>query len=253
MCRIESVVQSESVDARQHRKQIDTQLDLILTQLTQLTSDEQAQTAKPNAEGRPSTQAVAKPEITRSRIQDLSSQAWDISSESQGNTTIATLRFQQYTREICEDSCNCICHLRDRSWWRSPLILRNVVGFLFLGYSGLSFLKPACSSIGCRSHSSRVFTVTYCVPRWLLAKAVHISTKMTPYGDPLFTLTVQTRTDEFACNSIYHLAQRNNIKGLEDMLETRMASPNDADQRTGYTSLHVSASGESFVHLLCAS
>ena len=190
---------------------------------------------------------AAAEDITRSRIQDLPLHAWSISPESQGDATIATLQFQQRTLEICEDSCDCICHLRDRSWWRSPLILKNVVGFLFLGYSGLAFLKPTCSSTGCRSHSSRVFKATYCVPRWLLAKAVHMATRMTPYGDPLFILTVQTRTDEFAPNSIYHLAQRNNIKGIDDMLEKRMASPNDADRRTGFTSLHVSPLGEYFV------
>ena len=236
----------------QHRKRSDAQLDAILMRLTQLMSNSQAQASKPDTEGQSSTLAMFRTgatarDITCPRIQDLPLQAWSISPESQRDAKIATLQFQQRTLEICEDSCDCICHLRDRSWWRSPLILRNVVGFLFLGYSGLSFLKPACSSIGCRSQSSRAFKATYCVPRWLLAKAVHMATRMNPYGDPLFTLTVQARTDEFAPNSIYHLAQRNNVKGIEVMLEKRMASPNDADQRTGVTSLHVGPSGEHFV------
>lgn len=155
---------------------------------------------------------------------------------------MASFQFQQRTPDICDDSCNCICHLRDRSWWRSPLVLKIVVGFFFLGYTGFSLLKPACSSMNCKSSSSiRPLKVTYCVPRWLLSKAIHIALGMTPFGDPLLFLTLQARTNEFSSNSLYHLAQRNNVKGIESVLDRRMASPNDADQRTGFTALHVCA------------
>ena len=255
-CQIQSLVQRDTVDATQHRKQNDAQLDLILAQLTRLATHPRAQVEELDEGSRPPTPIVVEhdnsaEDNTHSHFQDLVHQAWNI-SETPADATVATLQFQPRTLGICEDSCNCICHLRDRSWWRSPLILRNVVGFFFLGYCGLSFLKPACNSIGCRSHSNQRFKVTYCVPRWLLAKAVHVATRMTPYGDIFLTLTIQARTDEFAFNSIYHLAQRNNIKGIEKVLERRMASPNDADQRTGVTPLHVSPLGEhSIVFTVC--
>ena len=255
-CQIQSLVQRETIDATQHRKRNDAQLDLILAQLTRLITHPQAQVEELDEGGQPPTPVVAEhnakaEDNTYSQFQDLAHQAWDV-SETPADAPVATLQFQPRALEVCEDSCNCICHLRDRSWWRSPVILRNVVGLFFLGYSGLSFLKPACNSIGCRSHSSQRFKVTYCVPQWLLAKAVHVATRMTPYGDILLTLTIQARTDEFAFNSIYHLAQRNNIKGIEKLLERRMASPNDADQRSGVTPLHVSPLGEHpFVFIVC--
>ena len=245
-CQIQSLVQRDAIDATQHRERNDAQLNRILAQLTRLITHPQAQAEELEEGGQPSTPIVvehnATAEVnTHSKVQELTHQAWNI-SETPADATVATLQFQPRTQEFCEDTCNCICHLRDRSWWRSPLILRNVVGFFFLGYSGLSFLKPACDSIGCRNYSSQRFKVTYCVPRWLLAKAIHVATRMTPYGDPFLTLTIQARTDEFAPNSIYHLAGRNNIKGIEEMLERRIASPNDADHRAGVTPLHVSPS-----------
>ena len=255
-CQIQSLVQRDAIDATQHRERNDAQLNRILAQLTRLITHPQAQAEELEEGGQPSTPIVvehnATAEVnTHSKVQELTHQAWNI-SETPADATVATLQFQPRTQEFCEDTCNCICHLRHRSWWRSPLILRNVVGFFFLGYSGLSFLKPACDSIGCRNYSSQRFKVTYCVPRWLLAKAIHVATRMTPYGDPFLTLTIQARTDEFAPNSIYHLAQRNNIKGIEEMLKRRMASPNDADHKGGVTPLHVSPlENNSDVFLVC--
>ena len=211
----------------------------------QLTSDLQASSQERHAVGQSLTLNVDD----NSSIAENDSGSPIRDQLPQGNSIIrgigeddetATFRFQQRTPDICDDSCDCICHVRDKSWWRSPLILRNVVGFFFLGYTGLSLLKPQCSSENCKSFaSSRAFKVTYCVPRWLLSKAVHMAMGMTPFGDPRLFLTIQTRTDEFAPNSLYHLAQRNNIKGIKRVFDRRMASPNDADQRTGSTALHV--------------
>ena len=240
----------------QHRTRNDAQLNLILAHLTQLISQPQTQVEELNEGDQIPTSAMGEKVVTsedneRSQTQSLAHESWNF-SEVPADATIATLQFRPRTPDLCEDSCNCICHLRDRSWWRSPLVLKNVVGFFFLGYSGLSFLQPMCNSIGCQSHSNHFFKVTYCVPKWLLTKAVHVATKMTPHGDCFLMLTIQARTDEFAPNSIYHLAQRNNIKGIKEMIGRRMASPNDADQNTGFTSLHVSPFKEYSVILLCA-
>lgn len=244
MSRIESIVRHETVDAMQHRQQSDEKLDLILTKLTNLSSYPQVMTAERYPVVQPRTLAAVEPDLARSRIQDLSSQAYSNSLAIQEDTAIAALQCQQRRTDFCEDICNCVCHLRNRSWWRSPLILKNVVGFFFLGYSGLKFLKPACTSRGCRSYSSQVCRVTYYAPRWLLAKAVCIATGKTPYGDLFFILRVQSRTDYLAPNSLYRLAHRNDTRGIQEAFERRVANPNDADQYTGSTSLHVSLPGD---------
>lgn len=145
VCQIQSLVQIDTVDATEHRKRNDAQLNLILAQLTRLNSHPDAQAEELVEGSQSSTPIVVEHSVTAednkcSRIRDLAPQAWNI-SESPADETVATLQFQPHTLELCEDSCNCICHLRDRSWWRSPLILRNVVGFFFLGYSSLSFLN----------------------------------------------------------------------------------------------------------------
>lgn len=244
MCEIESIVRRESAGAIQYRQQSDAKLDLILTKLTNLSPYPQVLTPERYLVVQPQTLAEVEPDLSHSRTQDLSFQARSNSSAIQENTAIAVLQCQQSTTEICEGTCNRVCHLRNRLWWRSPLILKNVVGFFFLGYSGLEFLRPACSSRSCRFYSGQVFRVTYCVPRWLLAKAVHIATGKSPYGDPFFTLRVQSRTDYLARNSLYYLAHRNDTKGIQQALERRVACPNDADRYTGSTSLHVSQLGD---------
>ena len=152
-----------------------------------------------------------------------------------------TLQFQERTSMPCNDHCDCVCHLRDRSWWRSPLILRNVIGFFFFNYSSLWILKPACKSPRCRSYSTRVFKATFCLPRWFLTRAAHLIARMNPYGDPSVALTIQKRTLESILNSIYHLSQQGNVTGIEDLFKMRMASPNDDDQN-GCTALNVSTS-----------
>jgi len=123
------------------------------------------------------------------------------------------------------------------------MVIRNIVGFLFLHYSSLRILEPACTTSDCRSYSAGVFKITLCLPRWFLLKAAHFAAKISPHGDPTAGLTIQRRTPEFATDSIYHLSQRNNIAGIEYLLKFRMASPNDADDLNGCTPLHVRKAG----------
>lgn len=142
--------------------------------------------------------------------------------------------------ESCDERCDCLCHLRIRYWWKSPMVFRNIVGFFFLHYSSLWMLEPACTSQGCSKYSSRAFKITLCLPRRFLLKAAHFTAKMSPHGDPTFGLRIQRRTPEFATDSISHLSQRNNLAGIKDLLNSRIASPNDADDLNGFTPLHAS-------------
>lgn len=143
----------------------------------------------------------------------------------------------------CEDDCDCICHMRSRSCWRSPQILRNIVGLFLLNFSGsfgLSILKPACSSKKCKSFSTCALKVTYCLPRWFLMKAAHFAAERTRYGEIHIMPFMQRRTAEFSGNSIYHLAQEDDVAGIKKLLGDREVMPNDATYEDGATALHVS-------------
>ena len=161
-------------------------------------------------------------------------------SDAQQRDEIVTFEFQERTSARCDDGCRCFCHLRYRPWWKSPMILRNLIGFFFLSYSSVWIFSPACTSRSCNSHSTRAFKATFCLPRWFLVRAAHIAANMSSYGDPSVGLTLQKRTPEFAVDSIYHLAGGGNIVGIEQLLKEGRASPIDADDLSGRTALHVS-------------
>ena len=162
----------------------------------------------------------------------------DVFDGNQSNDDTIAIQFQKRGTTYCNEECDCICHLRSRHWWRSPAVIKNIVGFLFLHYTSLSILEPACTTPSCRNYSTRILKITFCLPKWFLLKAAHFAAKISPHGDPTAGLTIQRRTPEFATDSIYHLSERNNIAGLQHILRSRMASPNDADDLNGCTSLH---------------
>ena len=153
--------------------------------------------------------------------------------------SIATIQFQENFFRQCDDDCDCICHLRSRTWRRSSLLLQSAIGFLSLHYNGLALLRPLCSSTRCNNFSSKTFKVTFCFPRWLLMKAAHVLMQSTPFGSPSVALTLQRRTQEFAENSIYRLAESGNLEGVMKAITSRIVNPTDAADSNGYTALHV--------------
>lgn len=149
------------------------------------------------------------------------------------------MEFQKRQESLCKEGCYCLCHLRSRRWWRSPMILRNIVGFLSLHYSSLRVLEPACTNQQCNKYSRRGFRITLCLPRWFLSRAANAAAHLSPHGDPTAGLIIQRTTPEFATDSIYHLSQRNDVGGIEHLLKWRLASPIDRDDLNGCTPLHV--------------
>lgn len=163
--------------------------------------------------------------------------------------SIVAIQFQENLFRRCTDDCNCICHLRSRTWRRSSLLLQSAIGFLTLHYNGLMLLRPVCSSIHCKNFSSKTFKVTFCFPRWLLMKAAHVLMQSGPFGSPAVSLTLQRRTQEFAENSIYRLAESGNLEGVISAIMSRIADPTDAADSNGYTALHVRESSLQYAYI----
>lgn len=234
VCRVESAVQDVLTDIAVYQTKTEAKLDLLFQQIQPTPApDPQAENESIDAESI-TENATSPPMCTPPPT------VRQASLEGQHHNNIMTFQFQEGTPVYCDDLCDCICHLRNRSWWRSPLILRNVVGFFSLNYSSLWILKPACTSARCRSYSTRVFKATFCLPRWFLAKAAHVAARMTPHGDPYIALTIQRRTAEFTEDSIFELSLRGDVAGIENLIKRRIASPNDAGDHSGCTALHVS-------------
>jgi hypothetical protein len=229
---METALNSFSTSAEKQWQSFDNKIDLILEKVTQHDSirSQNASLTVLHSEspGQPTNKCVKE---------TTAGTASTVINQQSGY--IAAVHLQEDMFCPCPGDCNCTCHLRSRTWRRSPPILQSVIGILSLHYSGLALLKPACNSENCNSYSSKVFKATYCLPRWLLMKAAHVWMQSGPFGAPVVGLTLQRRTQEFAENSIYHLTERGDLSGVEQLIRSRLACPTDAADSNGYTALHV--------------
>jgi hypothetical protein len=73
----------------------------------------------------------------------------------------------------------------------------------------------------------------------------------TCFGGPSVGLFIQSRYPEFNENSIFLLANHGNTKGLKLLLDSKKASPNDADHNRGHTPLHVRVAHVGFFDYTC--
>jgi hypothetical protein len=153
-----------------------------------------------------------------------------------------SLTFQQRQSNRCADGSLCLCHTLGRPIQRlqTSRFLGNLIGYLFMTYSGLSFLQPGCSSSSCRNYSIFSFHLTYRFPKWACAAAVRVTAGVTTFGDPIAALFIQRRVPETEGNGLMELVCKGDDNGIKVLLQKRAASPSDADSSYGHTALHVS-------------
>lgn len=146
--------------------------------------------------------------------------------------------FRIYKQSNCEGLCDCSCHSSHR--YRTPLILRNLIGSLILGHTGSSLLGPNCNKSTCQNHTGRSFQLVYCFPQWLLQRAIHIVAAITYTGTPIFGLEVRRRIGWGGEDGILRFALTGNTIGVQSLLEVGKASMTDVDPNHGRTALYVS-------------
>lgn len=88
----------------------------------------------------------------------------------------------------CASWCSCRCHFK-RSL-KSPKFLRDILGSLFLGYSGLPILAPPCNESSCRRRSSPAVDITYYFPFWFLSKVFSVNLSLISLGGTRVLLRV---------------------------------------------------------------
>lgn len=153
-------------------------------------------------------------------------------------TTTSTLSIQLCQRRKCIPCCKCDCHAS--SSWRSPSYLDAFMGALVFSYSGFAPLTPKCNEPLCRGNMANYVHTKYCFPNWFLERAVYMLAVTTDFGGPMLGLTVRRRTPYRRPNSIFQMAVVGNVEGIRELLEKRLASPNDVDTDFGETPLWVS-------------
>ena len=147
------------------------------------------------------------------------------------------IRTVQFPRTSCTPWCSCSCHRETRL--RTPRILEQFIGSLFVGYSGLPALRPPCNEKTCHLQAQPLTYVTYFFPRWFLSRMVTFMMTVTPLAGPVASLKVQRVVPGSA--DVFNFARLGDIDGMKALFEKGLASPHDVQYESGVTPLHVSS------------
>lgn len=135
----------------------------------------------------------------------------------------------------CHPGCRCICH--KKHFYISPPILNQLLGSLFIGYSGAP-TGHACDELTCRRREGSWTYVTYHFPMWLItSRMLYIMMHDKSFNGPEYTLKIPrtVRTD----SAVFVDAARGNVDGLKYLFEKGLAFTSDVAWTNQYTPLHV--------------
>ncbi|KAK4653581.1 hypothetical protein QC762_508160 [Podospora pseudocomata] len=133
----------------------------------------------------------------------------------------------------CHTGCRCCCHAQQRS--ATPAILNNLLGRLFLGYSGLPLLSSKCDSEECRGARARQVSMEYWFPMSLWSTIIRLQVVTSLNGGPSLHLDSLRRIPD--SSQAVDFAQKGNTRGLQYLFNNGLASPRDVSTSRGYTLL----------------
>ncbi|KAI9795610.1 MAG: hypothetical protein M1833_006931 [Piccolia ochrophora] len=149
--------------------------------------------------------------------------------------TISTAPPSMRRKPSCGVECDCACHRGRRM--RTPRILQNIIGNLFVGYVGLPYLSPKCNSFSCQKRSAPILTARYQFPFWFIAKVLFASFAPNVAGDPRFGLTVRNRVQPVIGKNIFEMARWGDTEGVKEMLDKGLAGVDDIRNLDGCSAI----------------
>ena len=136
----------------------------------------------------------------------------------------------------CPPERRCSCHTQQNVQALSSLA--NIIGRLFVAYSGSSVLQKPCNLSTCSQQNARSIRMTYFFPRWFLNSVVSTTFSTSRLGTPSLNLKVRKIVPE--TNRLFALCMTEGVDGIQQLFADREASPDDIHHRGGWTPLHVS-------------
>ena len=143
--------------------------------------------------------------------------------------------WQQGRRIECSSDCKCSCHTQQNVQAYSSL--GNILGRLFLAYSGSSILRRPCNLSTCSQQNAKSIRLTYFFPRWFLNHVVSTTFSTSRLGTPNLNLKVRKIVPE--TSRLFALCMAEGVDGIQKLFVNREASPDDVHHRGGWTPLHV--------------
>ena len=154
---------------------------------------------------------------------------------SEGQTMCLT--FTTYSTSKMSRSCPCHCH--NPQTFQLFKTVQQVIGQLFIGYSGqLSNLRE-CQKCPCIKTNDARANFTYYFPAWLFSRAFELVLRNSELTGPSLNLrTYRVVPDE---SLLFHFARSGMIPEIQLLFSDKLASSLDISSKTGRSALHVSA------------
>lgn len=143
--------------------------------------------------------------------------------------------WQQGRKIECSSDCKCSCHTQQNVQAYSSL--GNILGRLFLAYSGSSILRKPCNLSTCSQQNAKSIRLTYFFPRWFLNHVVSTTFSTNRLGTPNLNLKVRKIVPE--TSRLFALCMAEGVEDIQQLFVNREASPDDIHHRGGWTPLHV--------------
>ncbi|CAG8954641.1 hypothetical protein HYFRA_00004561 [Hymenoscyphus fraxineus] len=153
--------------------------------------------------------------------------------EKNGTTNVESLRVLITPRAPCRNWCPCACHETRKRKVTPPGVMENLLGKMFVGYTGLPVLNNPCDFRGCRDKQTPSATVEYWFPWWFVSMNMKLYLKYLPNAGPQFQLTTTRRVPDSSQSIVF--AMEGNIEGLQYLFNQGLASPRDVSDSRGYT------------------
>ena len=143
----------------------------------------------------------------------------------------------------CRPGCTCNCHKETRS--SSPALVDRVFGHMFVGYTGLPFLKSKCDTSSCEMSQPAQVNLEYWFPLgFFWSKILRVQMTYQNHLGPQFELSTLRRVPDSAqCVSF---ALNGNVEGLKELFKRGLASPCDVSSTRGYSILRWAMYGKQY-------
>jgi len=163
----------------------------------------------------------------------------DDSTDSTGRRprfSTMSVKTSLYWGSPCRPGCCCSCHKRQH--FQSPSFLNQLIGTLFVGYSGIPILTPECNEYSCQRRATPSTQIAYCFPTWFWKRQLSLSILFTPLDGPIMSLKFPRLVSP--SSKIFDYAFTGNVAGMKVLFQQGLASPNDVRFDCSVSALQVS-------------
>ena len=186
---------------------------------------------------RPDAPPTMQDDTTSAENVDLATESIEEMNKDIFPNPLAPLSHFRKTSANCTYLCSCKCHRL--GGFRTPEILRSIVGSIFIDYSGIPVLNSKCDNTACvNANGQSSLRISYYFPRWFLSRMVSaiLSYNLRDGPELSHLRTPRVRPVDAA---IFVTAREGDVVKMRRLFKERSASPFDVDVN-GYSALFVS-------------